>query len=65
MNIFHKIALRGMQNSRARTMVTIIGVALSTALITAVITFGISLLNYAAEGGCSKNMAHGRDFFGM
>lgn len=54
MNIFHKIALRGMQNSRARTMVTIIGVALSTALITAVITFGISLLNYAAEGAAQK-----------
>lgn len=64
MNIFYKIALRGMQNSRARTMVTIIGVALSIALITAVITFGISLLNYAAEGAAQKYGAW-QGLFGM
>ena len=46
MNIFNKVALQGLKKSRTRTFVTIIGVALSAALITAIATFGVSLLNY-------------------
>ncbi len=54
MNIFNKVTLQGMKKSRTRTIVTIIGVVLSTAMITAVATFGVSLLNYMANGAAQK-----------
>ncbi|GAA0703399.1 FtsX-like permease family protein [Paraclostridium ghonii] len=54
MNIFNKVTLQGMKKSRSRTIVTIIGVVLSTAMITAVATFGVSLLNYLAKGAAQK-----------
>lgn len=50
MNIINKVALQGLKKNRTRTIVTVIGVALSSAMFTAVVTFGISLLNYMAEG---------------
>ncbi|OAA90996.1 ABC transporter permease [Clostridium coskatii] len=54
MNIFNKVTLQGMKKSRTRTIVTIIGVVLSAALITAVVTFGVSLLNYMSNGEAHK-----------
>lgn len=54
MNIFNKIALQGLKKSRTRTIVTVIGVVLSSAMITAVATFGVSLLNFMAEGAAQK-----------
>lgn len=54
MNIFNKVAFQGLKKSRTRTLVTIIGVVLSAAMITAVATFGISLLNYMANGATQK-----------
>lgn len=54
MNIFHKVALEGLKKSRTRTLVTIIGVALSAAMITAVTTFAVSLQNYMVEGAMLK-----------
>ena len=54
MNIFNKVTLQSMKKSRTRTIVTVIGVALSTAMITAVATFGVSLLNYMANGAAQK-----------
>ncbi|WP_256865511.1 ABC transporter permease [Paenibacillus sp. 32352] len=54
MNIFNKVTLQGMKKSRTRTIVTIIGVVLSTAMITAVATFGVSLLSYMANGAAQK-----------
>ena len=36
MNIFHKVALQGLKKNRTRTFVTVIGVMLSAALLTAV-----------------------------
>ncbi len=54
MNIFNKVTLQGMKKSRTRTVVTIIGVVLSSALITAVATFGVSLLNYMTNGAAKK-----------
>ncbi|SDF53001.1 putative ABC transport system permease protein [Fontibacillus panacisegetis] len=54
MNIFNKVTLQGMKKSRTRTIVTIIGVVLSAAMITAVATFGVSLLNYMANGAAQK-----------
>lgn len=43
-----------MKKSHTRTIVTVMGVVLSAALITAVTTFGISLLNYMARGAAQK-----------
>lgn len=54
MNIFHKVSLQGLKKNRTQTIVTMIGVILSTALITAVASFGISLLDYLAEGAVRK-----------
>lgn len=54
MNIFNKVTLQGMKKSRTRTIVTIIGVILSAAMITAVATFGVSLLNYLTNGAAQK-----------
>ncbi|MBU4439325.1 MAG: ABC transporter permease, partial [Acetobacterium sp.] len=54
MNIFSKITLQSMLKSRTRTLVTIIGVVLSAAMITAVATFGVSLLTYLTNGATQK-----------
>lgn len=54
MNIFNKAALQGLKKNRVRTIVTIIGVILSAAMIAAVTTFGVSLLNYMINGAMHK-----------
>lgn len=54
MNIFHKVAYQGLKKGRTRTFVTIIGVALSAAMITAVATFAVSLQNYVINGAIAK-----------
>lgn len=54
MNIFNKVTLQGMKKNRTRTIVTVIGVILSAAMITSVATFGVSLLNYMANGAAQK-----------
>ncbi|MHA6528840.1 FtsX-like permease family protein [Paenibacillus sp. BAC0078] len=54
MNILNKVTLQGLKKSRTRTIVTIIGVVLSAAMITGVLTFGVSLLNYMANGAAQK-----------
>lgn len=54
MNILHKVALQGLKKNRTRTAVTIIGVILSAAMITAVSTFGVSLLDYMAKGAAQR-----------
>ncbi len=54
MNIFNKIALQSMKKNRTRTIVTMTGVALSAAMITATVTFGLSLMDYAAAGAALK-----------
>lgn len=54
MNIFNKVALHGLKKNRTRTLVTIVGVILSAAMVTAVTTFGVSLLNYLINGSISK-----------
>ena len=46
MNILHKITLRSLLRNKTRTLVTIIGVILSAAMITAVTTFISSLQGY-------------------
>jgi len=54
MNIFHKVALQGLKKNRTRTFVTVIGVMLSAALLTAVSSFGISMLHYMTQGAICK-----------
>lgn len=54
MNIFHKVALEGLRKSKTRTFVTIIGVALSAALVTAGASFGVSLLSYMVDGAKTR-----------
>ncbi len=49
MNIFSKITAKTMRMNRVRTMVTIIGVILSTSMITAVATFGTSFQNFLVD----------------
>lgn len=54
MNVFYKIAWQGLKKNRTRTLVTIIGVALSAALFTAVTTFGVTLLQYLIDNSAAK-----------
>lgn len=46
MSIFHRVAVQSMRKNRTRTIVTIIGVILSTAMFTAVTTFASTLLHH-------------------
>ncbi len=54
MNIINKAAFKSLKKNHTRTVVTVIGVILSSAMLTAVITFGISLLDYVAKGAAQK-----------
>lgn len=54
MNIFNKVTLQSMKKGHTRTIVTIIGVVLSAAMITAVAAFGTSLLNFLINGSIAK-----------
>lgn len=45
-NIFYKVTARTMLLNRTRTIVTILGVGLSAAMLTAVAVFGVSILKY-------------------
>ena len=47
MNVFNKVTLQSLKKNKTRTIVTIIGIILSTALICAVTTFTSSMQNYA------------------
>ena len=43
MNIVNKLTVRQLKENKKRTMVTVIGVIISVAMITAVATLGLSL----------------------
>ena len=49
MNIFNKVTLQSLKKNKTRTIVTIIGIILSAAMICAVTTFASSIYNYAYE----------------
>ncbi len=49
MNIFNKVTVRSLKKNKVRTIVTIIGIILSTAMICAVTTFVSSMQNYALQ----------------
>ena len=46
MNVFHKFAIKSLKLNRTRTIVTIIGIILSTAMLTAVTTTVSSVIFY-------------------
>lgn len=49
MNVFNKVTLKSLKKNKTRTIVTIIGIVLSSAMICAVTTFASSLYNYALQ----------------
>ena len=49
MNVFNKVTLQSLKKNKTRTIVTIIGIILSTAMICAVTTFASSIYNYALD----------------
>ncbi|MCL2757387.1 MAG: ABC transporter permease, partial [Coriobacteriia bacterium] len=57
MSVFSKITLESLRKNRTRTVVTIIGVVLSVALITAVTTFIASLQNFLLQSAVERNGA--------
>ena len=54
MNIFHKVALQGLMRNRTRTFVTVLGVVLSAAMFTGIVTFGTSLMQYLVNVEIAK-----------
>ena len=55
MNVFHKVTLQSLKKNKTRTIVTIIGIMLSAAMICAVTTMFTSLQNYLYENFCYQN----------
>lgn len=55
MNVFHKVTLEALRRNRMRTIVTIIGIVLSTSLMTAVTTSVSSLQNYLVQNVIYQN----------
>ncbi len=49
MNVFNKVTLQSLKKNKTRTIVTIIGIMLSAALICAVTTFTSSMQNFALD----------------
>ncbi len=62
MNIFNKVTLQSLKRNRTRTVVTIIGIILSAAMICAVTTFTSSMRNYILQTTIySDGSWHGRE----
>lgn len=55
MNIINKVTIRHLKENKRRSLVTIIGVIISAAMITAVITLGISFLDLMIRQDIAKN----------
>lgn len=50
MKVMNRLTVRYLKLNRRRTLITIFGIALSVAMITAVASFGFSFLNFMREG---------------
>ena len=60
MNIFQKVTLQSLKKNKVRTIVTIVGVILSAAMISAVTTFTDSMSNYMLQAAIASEGAwHG------
>ncbi|THE11364.1 ABC transporter permease [Bacillus timonensis] len=55
MNIINKLTIRHLKENKRRTLVTIIGVIISVAMITAVATLGVSFLNLMIRDHIATN----------
>jgi len=55
MNIINKLTIRHLKENKRRTLVTIIGVIISVAMITAVATLGVSFLNLMIRDNIADN----------
>lgn len=55
MNIINKVTIRHLKENKRRTLVTIIGVIISVAMITAVATLGVSFLDLLIRQDIAKN----------
>ncbi|WP_449539157.1 ABC transporter permease [Ferdinandcohnia sp. Marseille-Q9671] len=55
MNIINKLTIRHLKENKRRTLVTIIGVIISVAMITAVATLGVSFLNLLIREEIASN----------
>lgn len=55
MNIINKLTIRHLKENKRRTLVTIIGVIISVAMITAVATLGVSFLNLMIRDNIAQN----------
>ncbi|MFT4415468.1 FtsX-like permease family protein [Fredinandcohnia humi] len=55
MNIINKLTIRHLKENKRRTLVTIIGVIISVAMITAVATLGVSFLNLMIRQDIATN----------
>ncbi len=53
-SVFHKVARQSLKKNRTGTLVTIIGVALSAALFTAIAVFGTSIISFMADSEIAK-----------
>lgn len=65
MNILNKVALQGMKRNPTRTLVTIAGVILATALFTSVATFAVSLQAYMVNGASLRYGGWHVEVFGV
>lgn len=54
MNVFHNVTLQSLRKNKTRTVVTIIGIILSAAMICAVTTFASSMQDYLLRGEIYK-----------
>ena len=62
-NVFNKVTLKSLKKNRTRTIVTIIGIILSAAMICAVTTFASSIINYTIQVSEWENGSwHGNEF---
>ncbi len=65
MSIFNRITLKNLKNNRTRTIVTIMGVLLSVAMITAVITIISSLQNFMIQNAIANKGDWHAEFLGV
>ena len=58
MNIVNKLTGRHLKKNKRRTLITIIGVIISVAMITAVATLGVSFLDFMKRQTISLSLIH-------
>lgn len=63
MNVFHNLTIKYLKQNKARTLVTILGIMLSAAMICGITTFAASIQDYMLRGAIyNEGMWHGSQF---